>query len=292
MVKNKKSFFNSDSIGVLLLVSLTVFAGYMGCSQRFLSDIQEEKVTTNSKNYNRSSYSEYDYDNDDDEYYNNYEDYYWNYNDYDDYYYDDTYSYNQNYDDYGYSYTGYKNYDDEGYYDYDYNYYRDTNKPSIRISAFNVIYQYESFDPWEGISASHSKFGDVTDIIEIVHNDLDINIPGQYSIVYKACNYPGSIYCRTLTRQITVKQKEDPNYYNTKAPVWEKVKDKSCSVGSTSCRSNKIAEPTATDPYSKRSLDVTLIEGNVDIYTPGTYVLVYYAETENGWERTCSGFAD
>lgn len=280
MKKNKKMFFNTDSFGIILLLILTVFSGYMGCNERFSKDLKVEKVTTNSKNFNRSSYSDYDYD-DNDDYYDNYDEYYddnWYNND--GFYTDtDNYYYNSN-SEYESNYTGYKNYDDS-YYNYDYNYYKDTNKPAIRISASSVVYQYENFDPWDGISAHHSKFGDVTDIIEIVHNDLDVNIPGQYSIVYKACNYPGSIYCRTLTRQITVKQKEDPNYYYTKGPVWEKLDIKSCSLGSTNCKASKIKEPIASDPYSGRELDVTLIDGNVDIYTPGTYVLVYYTETEN-----------
>lgn len=325
MKTNKKKIFSADSFGVLLLVVLTVFAGYMGCTKRFSENVTEEKVTANSKNYNRSGYSDYDYDYDyDDEYYYNYgyndnyyDDYYYddynygyNYNDYNDYYYDDydygysdynygynygynnnkyntpTYTYNPNSDDYSYNYTGYNNYDGTNYYNYGYNQYNDTTAPTIKYTSSDIIKQYQSYDPWEGVSTYHTKFGDVTDYIEIVYNNVDINIPGEYSIVYKACNYPGSEYCRTATKMVRVKENEDPKYYNSKAPVWSNTGNKKCFEGDTSCKTNRINEPTATDPYSKRELDVTLIEGDVDIYTPGTYVLVYYAETQNGISGT------
>ena len=68
-----KKHFKKDTIGVLLLVVITLFAGYMGCTKRF-NEANTNKVKSETKQYDNYSYYDDDYD-----------DYYYD----DEYYYDD-----------------------------------------------------------------------------------------------------------------------------------------------------------------------------------------------------------
>ncbi len=268
----RKKVFKEEVIGISVLVLVTIFAGYMGCTKRF-SDSTNYKVKTETKEYDGKNYN-YDY-------YEN-----------DDYYGGPTYTSSNYYDEeYEYDYEGYKNYNYIYDYRFDTSVYNDKNVPGITYSSRVTVEQYEQFDPWEGIKASHVKFGDVTDYVEIIYNNLNVNLPGTYSIVYKACNYPGSTYCRTVTREVTVKPKVSSGSNNySKGPEWSGYSNKSCIEGNTACSTNRLTEPTARDPYSNRELDVELINGYVDIYTPGTYVLVYYANTEHNISGTITRY--
>lgn len=285
MNKLFKKFNSAEFIGVILLAVLVVFAGYMVYFQKDFKVSTKIKSDSNSKNLSGYNFQNY-YDDYYDEYYydedNYYEDdYYYEDNYYDDYYYED------NYDDYNYEYinNNYNNYNQ--YYDYG-----DTRAPAIQWSASKILNQYQNYDPMEDVSAHHLKFGDVTDNIEIIYNDVNTSIPGIYTTVYKACNYPGSIYCRSVSRTVTVREQGydvDDEYYDyTKGPKWNNHDSVSCSQGSTRCSTYNISEPIATDPVTGRELTVELVDGYVDINTPGTYALIYSAETKRGVTGTVS----
>lgn len=288
-------FFNkiksADGIGIIFLAILVVVAGYMVYFQK------DFKVTTSTKSnsnhqdlagyyfddyYDDYYDDDYYYDEDDRYYYEDDEDYY--YDDDDDYYYDDD-DYN---DDYYYVGNNYYDYDDyyneDNYYDYG-----DTKVPSIKYKSSRILKQYSIYDPMDEVSAYHTRFGDVTDIIEIVYNDVDTDIPGVYTTVYKACNYPGSIYCVTVSTDVTVRDEYHDIYdKSNRGPIWSDTDSVSCTENSTKCSTYNITEPTAKDPVTNRKLNVTLVEGSVNIYEPGTYVLVYSAETRSGVVGTTS----
>lgn len=276
MVNFFKKNFSSEKIGILVLAILTIVSGFIFYTQKDFSVETKTKSSSTSKDQNSYYFDDeyYGYDYENDMFYTSNDDYYYD----DEYYYDDYY-YDNYYDNYYY--------DNYGYNDYYYYDYSDTTKPSISGSNSKIVYQYQNYDPMEDISAYHSKFGDMTGAIEITYNDVDTNIPGTYSTVYKVCNYPGSTYCRTKTRSVTVRARNfdlDDDY--ARSPKWSNTDDVSCSAGSSKCHEYNIEEPIARDPVSNRKLDVSLISGYVDIYQEGTYVLVYYAETENGVSGT------
>lgn len=250
-----------EGIGIILLAVLTIFAGYMVYFQK------DFKVETNIKtdsNKNLSSYYyfgddyyDYDYDYDyDDEYYTD-----------DDYYYDDYY--------YQTSYTS------SSYYD--------NSTPLIEYPKTRIVDQYSDFDPKENVYVNGRQ-----DTVKILYNNVDINNPGQYTIVYKGCNNSGR-NCKTFSTQVTVQEVKDDDYtYNSyealrkKGPQWSNTDSVTCNTGATTCKASKISKPTATDPVTNKSLTVELINGSVDVYTPGTYVLIYYAETSYGVSGTTS----
>lgn len=259
MNKFLKKFCSTENFCIVFLTVLVVSVGYLAF---FQEDFNTD--TSLKSNSNRKTVSSYSYKNYDSSYNQN------NYN-------------NQ-------TQTTYKN--NYQYSNYTNNYYTDTNPPSIRWNNSRIVNQYETFDPMKGVSANHSKFGDVTDIIQITYNDVDTSMPGNYTVVYKACNYPGSVYCRTASTSVTVRAKnidiKDDSYIYSKGPVWSNNKKVSCSQGSTKCSTNNISKPTAKDPVTKRELYVTLVSGSVNIYQPGTYTLIYRAETASGVVGTTS----
>ena len=168
-----------------------------------------------------------------------------------------------------------------------YSVYNDTNKPAIKYTTSKILYVGEYYDVMDDISASHTYFGDVTHLIDVIYNNVDVNTPGEYLVVYKGCNYSGSEYCRTVNRKYIVKSKYNTNSY-AKAPTWSNNNSVSCINGSNTCNTYNVKKPIATDPYSHRNLRVDLIDGNVDIHSAGTYVLIYQATTESGITSTTS----
>lgn len=324
MNKFFKKISSAEGIGIILLAVLVVFAGYMVYFQKDFKVSTNIKSDSNSKNlagYNFQNYyndyydedyyfDEYNYENDyyyDEDYYEDdyyyYEDSYYDEHDYNDnyiyhngqyYYEDEVYGYDYDYDyDYGYNYNNDYQFVNNKYNSYDNYYdYSDTNKPAVKNVISKIVEQYGYYDPMEDISAYHIKFGDVTDLIEITYNDVDTSVPGVYTTVYKACNYPGSIYCRSVSRKVTVREPgfvagEESNKYD-RGPVWSNKNAVTCTQGSKSCRTDNISKPTATDPVTKKELHVELVDGYVDINTPGTYALVYSAETRYGVTGTVS----
>ena len=259
MKKISKKFCSTENFCIMFLTVLVVSVGYLAF---FQEDFKTDKsLKSNSNNKALSSYSYKNYDS----------------------------SYNQN--NYN-NQTQYTNVNNNQNLNYTYDYYTDTNPPSIRWTGSRILDQYEYFDPMEGVSANHSKFGDVTGIIQITYNDVDTSVPGTYTVVYKACNYPGSNYCRTASTSVSVRDKnigiKDENYIYSKGPTWSDNKKVTCYVGATKCSTNNVTKPTATDPVTKKELYVTLYSGSVNIYQPGTYTLIYRAETSSGVVGTTS----
>lgn len=168
------------------------------------------------------------------------------------------------------------------------NNYNSSNKPSVKYSSSKIINQYSTFDPKSVVDTNY--------YVEVTYNDVDTNIPGDYTVVLKVCYYKGDNNCRSVKSSIRVKAKTTTKTTNTKSytqtknyyagPTFSNSKEVSCYEGNSSCLANKISKPTAKDPYSSRSLEVTLIDGYVDINEPGTYSLIYYAVTEHGVSGT------
>lgn len=164
---------------------------------------------------------------------------------------------------------------------YNGNYSYDTNPPAIEWQPVITLTKNKKFNPMDWVKAHHKVYGDVTDIIQVVYNNVDTSVPGTYTVVYKACNYPGSTYCRTASSRVTVSGAD--NYGNTlRSPKWENKDDVSCLQGSTKCDTYNVDKPKAIDPTTYKYLYVRLVSGTVNIYQPGTYVLIYQAETEQG----------
>ena len=255
MKKFFKKICSVENLSISFLVVLVVSIGYLAFFQDDLKTDTSLKSNSNSKVLSG---------------YNNYNNY-------------SNQSYNTNQ-----SQTTQSNYQNLNYTNNNNYNYTDTTAPAIEWNPTIYITQYDNFDPMSGVRASHLKFGDVTHLIEVTYNDVNTSIPGKYSVVYKACNYPGSNYCRTVSSMVVVNQKTYGNQKqeNTKTPLWSSYSKVSCAYGSASCSTERISKPTAKDPVTNRALDVYLVSGSVNIYEPGTYTLIYGATTSNGISGT------
>lgn len=67
------------------------------------------------------------------------------------------------------------------------------------ITANNrSIYQYEEFDPLEGVSSYDAEDGDLTKEIKITYNDVNTSIPGNYKITYEVMDSKDEVVSKTI----------------------------------------------------------------------------------------------
>ncbi|WP_297238655.1 immunoglobulin-like domain-containing protein, partial [uncultured Faecalicoccus sp.] len=66
----------------------------------------------------------------------------------------------------------------------------------------------DAFDPMQGVSAQDEEDGDLTDQIVIESNDVNVNVAGEYTIVYRVTDKSGASV--TYTRNVTVEAPDTP----------------------------------------------------------------------------------
>ena len=110
-------------------------------------------------------------------------------------------------------------------------------KNMVPINAAPVIHATDKtievgdeFDPRADVTAEDEEDGDITNKIEILKNDVNINEPGIYDVTYKVTDSDGAT--RTKTIKVTVKEKAPaPSTDKDKTPTTpNKDKDKTTTV--------------------------------------------------------------
>lgn len=145
--------------------------------------------------------------------------------------------------------------------------------PEIKGISDKTIFEKDSFDPLEGVSAVDGNGVDITDSIE-VEGKVDVNKAGTYKLTYTATTNNGKKV--TKERTVTVKKETAPvfsgleNVEVKKGTAFDSMKD----VTATDGRGNSI---------SKENIIVT---GNVDTNKEGTYTLTYKATANSGMTTT------
>ena len=138
----------------------------------------------------------------------------------------------------------------------------------------------DTFDPKADVTATDEEDGDITDKIEILKNDVNVNEPGIYDVTYKVTDTQGASY--TTTIKVTV---------NPKAAVLNacpviKATDKTLTVGDTF---DPKADVTATDEEDGNLTDKIEIKKNdVDTTKPGKYEVTYKVTDSKGASYTKS----
>ena len=131
----------------------------------------------------------------------------------------------------------------------------------------------DEFDPRADVTAKDAEDGDLTDKIEILKNDVNVNEPGIYDVTYKVTDTQGASY--TTTIKVTV---------NPKAAVLNacpviKATDKTLTVGD---QFNPRADVTAEDEEDGDLTDkIEILKNEVDTTKPGKYEVTYKV-TDNG----------
>ena len=136
------------------------------------------------------------------------------------------------------------------------------------------------FDPKADVTATDEEDGDITNKIEILKNDVNVNEPGIYDVTYKVTDTQGASY--TTTIKVTV----NPKAADFNACPVIKATDKTLIVGDAF---DPMADVTATDAEDGNLTDKIEIKKNdVDTTKPGKYEVTYKVTDSKGASYTKS----
>ena len=132
----------------------------------------------------------------------------------------------------------------------------------------------DEFDPRADVTAEDEEDGDITNNIEILKNDVNINEPGIYDVTYKVTDTQGASY--TTTIKVTV----NPKAADLNACPVIKATDKTLTVGD---EFDPLADVTAEDEEDGDITDkIEILENEVDTTKPGKYEVTYKVTDSGG----------
>lgn len=141
----------------------------------------------------------------------------------------------------------------------------DGGSPYLAASGPLVITVGDPFDPMVGIVAESDGEGDLTGSVVVSTDGVDVDTPGDYTIVYSVTNSYGNT--ATIYRLFRVEAL--PNT----GPVFDGVHDVTIPEGS---EFDPFAGVTATDAEDGDLTDaVEVYSSDVDATTPGVYTVIY-----------------
>ena len=132
----------------------------------------------------------------------------------------------------------------------------------------------DEFDPRADVTAEDEEDGDITNNIEILKNDVNINEPGIYDVTYKVTDTQGASY--TTTIKVTV----NPKAADLNACPVIHATDKTLTVGD---EFDPLADVTAEDEEDGDITDkIEILENEVDTTKPGKYEVTYKVTDSGG----------
>ena len=145
--------------------------------------------------------------------------------------------------------------------------------PVIRATD-KTIEVGDEFDPRADVTAEDEEDGDITNNIEILKNDVNINEPGIYGVTYKVTDTKGASY--TTTIKVTV----NPKAADLNACPVIQATDKTLTVGD---EFDPLADVTAKDEEDGDITDkIEILENEVDTTKPGKYEVTYKVTDSGG----------
>lgn len=146
------------------------------------------------------------------------------------------------------------------------------NTPPVITANDITIIEGTTFDAKKGVTAKDEEDGDITSKIEIVENNVNINTPGIYKVVYKVTDSNNS----AVTKEIKVTVKEN------KAPVI----NASDITQTLNYPFDAKKDVTATDAEDGDLTSKIVVKGEVNTKVEGTYKVVYEVTDSNGKKTT------
>lgn len=133
-----------------------------------------------------------------------------------------------------------------------------------------VIQLGEEFKELDGVTASDKEEGNITENIQVIKNEVNINVSGKYEVTYSVTDTEGASAIKTIV--ITV---NEPPVIN--------ATDKVIKVGESF---EPLSGVTATDKEHGKITEIEVIKNTVDTKTPGEYEVTYKVKDNNGGEAT------
>lgn len=133
-----------------------------------------------------------------------------------------------------------------------------------------VIQLGEEFKEIDGVTASDKEEGNITEKIQVIKNEVNINVSGKYEVTYSVTDTEGASAIKTIV--ITV---NEPPVIN--------ATDKVIKVGESF---EPLSGVTATDKEDGKITEIEVIKNTVDTKTPGEYEVTYKVKDNNGGEAT------
>ena len=148
------------------------------------------------------------------------------------------------------------------------------NAAPVITATDKIIEVGDTFDPMADVTATDAEDGDLTDKIEILKNDVNVNEPGIYDVTYKVTDTKGASY--TTTIKVTV----NPKAADLNACPVIKATDKTLTVGD---EFDPLADVTAEDEEDGDLTDkIKILNNEVDMTKPGKYEVTYKVTDSGG----------
>ena len=148
------------------------------------------------------------------------------------------------------------------------------NAVPVITATDKIIEVGDTFDPMADVTATDAEDGDLTDKIEILKNDVNVNEPGIYDVTYKVTDTKGASY--TTTIKVTV----NPKAADLNACPVIKATDKTLTVGD---EFDPLADVTAEDEEDGDLTDkIKILNNEVDMTKPGKYEVTYKVTDSGG----------
>ena len=136
----------------------------------------------------------------------------------------------------------------------------------------------DEFNPRADVTATDEEDGDITNKIEILKNDVNVNEPGIYDVTYKVTDTQGASY--TTTIKVTV----NPKAADLNACPVIQATDKTLTVGD---EFDPKAGVTAKDAEDGDLTDkIEVVKNTVDTKKAGKYEVTYKVTDSDGATRT------
>ena len=154
-------------------------------------------------------------------------------------------------------------------------------KNMVPINAAPVIHATDKtievgdeFNPRADVTATDEEDGDITNKIEILKNEVNVNEPGIYDVTYKVTDSEGASY--TTTIKVTV----NPKAADLNACPVINAADKTLTVGD---EFDPLADVTAEDEEDGDITDkIEILNNEVDTTKPGKYEVTYKVTDSGG----------
>ena len=148
------------------------------------------------------------------------------------------------------------------------------NAAPVITATDKTIEVGDEFNPRADVTATDEEDGDITNKIEILKNDVNVNEPGIYDVTYKVTDSEGASY--TTTIKVTV----NPKAADLNACPVINATDKTLTVGD---EFDPLADVTAEDEEDGDITDkIEILENEVDTTKPGKYEVTYKVTDSGG----------